>query len=97
MTVRIMIDDPPYIIVDNQRLDPIFRSAEIEPPSSKPPDQGEAPFGVVERVTISKAALERYRQYQSAATANPQNMQDSSKSDQVTVPVRLSILPKNGP
>lgn len=90
-----MIGDTPYIIVDNQRLHPISRAPKIDPTSSAQPDRKVPHFGVVDRVTISTEALERYRQYQSTATANTQKVSDLSEHQQATAPARLSDLPKS--
>lgn len=61
-----MNDEPPIIIVDNRKLAPISRIDRSRPASGKPSDQTSAPFGVVDRVTISKAAREKYREFQAA-------------------------------
>ena len=92
-----MIDDTPYIIVDNQRLHPIYRASKIEPTSSSQPDREEPPFGVVDRVTISKEALERYRLYQTAVTTNAKQLFDPSTHQKITEPARISDLSNDRP
>lgn len=57
-----MIDDTPYIIVDNQKIQPISRSPRRESATDEPHRKQEQNFGVVDRVTISKEGLERSRQ-----------------------------------
>lgn len=86
-----MIEDTPYIIVDNQKLHPVNRAPKIEPASSSQPDREEPPFGVVDRVTISKEALERYRLYQTAVTTNAKQLSDPFKHQQITEPARIRI------
>lgn len=56
-----MTDDTPYIIVDNQTISPIERP--VRPGSTAADRYGheEQPFGVVDRVTISKEAREKAR------------------------------------
>lgn len=60
-----MNDEPPTIIVDNRKLAPISRIARGSSASRNRSDEKSAPFGVVDRVTISKAAREKYRESQS--------------------------------
>lgn len=63
----VMNDEPPTIIVDDRKLTPISRIARGKSASGKRSDETSVPFGVVDRVTISKAAREKYRESQSAA------------------------------
>ena len=70
-----MNDEPPTIIVDNRKLAPISRIARGSPASRNRSDERSAPFGVVDRVTISKAAKEKFRELQSdpdEGSAKPQ-------------------------
>ena len=62
-----MIDEPPTIIVDDRKLTPISRIARGPRPYGNRSDETGVPFGVVDRVTISKAARDKYRESQSAA------------------------------
>jgi hypothetical protein len=61
----VMNDEPPIIIVDNRKLTPISRITRGAAFSGKRSDETSVPFGVVDRVTISKAAREKYRESQS--------------------------------
>jgi hypothetical protein len=57
-----MIDDTPYIIVDNQRIQPISRTPRSNPAGGEPQDRQDQNFGVVDRVTISREGREKARQ-----------------------------------
>jgi hypothetical protein len=75
-----MIDDTPrpYIIVDNQIIQPISRSPR---PDSTTGDSGldrEQSFGIVDRVTISKEGLEKSRQ-QAHEEHQPQLLENRSE------------------
>ena len=59
-----MIDDTPYIIVDNHKIAPIWRAAKPDSAPDEQPDRMDLPFGVVDRVTISGEAMEKFRQLQ---------------------------------
>lgn len=67
-----MIDKTPYIIVDDQKIFPIHRSARPGSTHSDPSGRKEQPFGVVDRVTISREAREKFRQQAQAGSA-PEN------------------------
>jgi hypothetical protein len=71
-----MIDDTPYIIVDNQIIPPIERSSPAQSAGDEPPAQKEQPFGVIDRVTISKQARERCRQQADLTKADSTNIED---------------------
>ena len=57
-----MIDETPYIIVDNQKIQPISRSKGTNSATDETKQKQEQNFGVVDRVTISKEGLEKSRQ-----------------------------------
>ena len=59
-----MIDNTPYIIVDNRKIAPLRRSSNPDPASAERPNRMDQPFGVVDRVTISGEAMEKCRQLQ---------------------------------
>lgn len=67
-----MIDDTPYIIVDNQKIAPIERSPRVKLKAQGRTQREVHPFGVVDRVTISSEAREKTRHYQTHAEASPQ-------------------------
>ena len=60
-----MDDFTPYIIVDNQRIAPLVRSRIIHRTNAYMNNnrEGDPPFGVVDRVTISNEARQRYKWY----------------------------------
>ena len=57
-----MIDNTPYIIVDNQRIQPISRTPRPNPAGGGTQDPQDQNFGVVDRVTISREGREKARQ-----------------------------------
>jgi hypothetical protein len=59
-----MNDELPTIIVDNRKLTPVSRIARAAPSFRNRSDEQSAPFGVVDRVTLSKAAREKCRESQ---------------------------------
>ena len=66
-----MINDTPYIIVDNQKIPPIGRSPGPDSATQDRTTQEEQSFGVVDRVTISREAREKARHDQAHAEADP--------------------------
>ena len=83
-----MIDDRPYIIVDNRKIAPIERSSWPQRPRGDRDRSNDQPFGVIDRVTISKEARERSRRH-------------NERSDRVASPSQSSPLltytPKSQP
>jgi hypothetical protein len=65
-----MIDKTPYIIIDDHKLAPIRGPSRTIPASADGSQREDRPFGIVDRVTISKAAMEKYRQLQLAGDAD---------------------------
>ena len=59
-------DNTPYIVVDNRKIAPIRRITHKDPLAHGRQSADERPFGVVDRVTISKAAREKLRQMESS-------------------------------
>jgi len=59
-----MIDNTPYIIVDNRKITPLRRVTTPGSVSAERPNRKDQPFGVVDRVTISGEAMEKCRQLQ---------------------------------
>ncbi len=59
-----MIDDTPYIIVDNRKIAPLNRVTTPGSVSAEKQNREDPPFGVVDRVTISSEAIEKCRQMQ---------------------------------
>ena len=66
-----MIDDTPYIIVDNRKIAPLHRVTTPGSVSAEKPNWKDQPFGVVDRVTISSEAIEKYRRLRAALEAEP--------------------------
>lgn len=66
---RPMLDDTPYIIVDDRRIAPIYRGAISHSGRAELPPEDDRPFGVVDRVTLSQAALDACRCAQEAAAS----------------------------
>ncbi len=88
-----MIDDTPYIIVDNQRLSPIERSSRSNRETVDRAGGEELTFGVVDRVTISSAAREKARQLQFQSDAAPPALENLALRQPPTRPL-LSYFPK---
>ena len=63
----LMIDDTPYIIVDNQKISPIERSSPADSTTTDRNRGKEPTFGIADRVTISSEAREKARQYRFGA------------------------------
>lgn len=89
-----MIDDIPYIIVDNQRISPIERSQRPDSATGDRTSREEQPFGVVDRVTISREAREKARQYQAHSEADPLAPENLSKKPPTTTMPLLTYSPK---
>jgi hypothetical protein len=67
--MMIMIDETSSILVNKRRIAPIRRVSRLNPASGEKPNQEDRPFGVVDRVTISKAALEKNQHLQNQVDA----------------------------
>lgn len=64
-----MINDGPYIIVDNRRIAPIERLPRSDAATDDRRGREAQPFGVVDRVTISREAREQSLQQQNPSDA----------------------------
>jgi hypothetical protein len=84
-----MIDKTPYIIVDNQKIAPIRPASKTNQTSAERSNREDQPFGVVDRVTISDDALQKYRQLQTPADADPSLLPPPSRK--VSIP-SLTLL-----
>lgn len=62
-----MIDKTPYIIVDNRKIAPIQQSPRTKSAADDESSRRQQPFGVVDRVTISKEAQEMFLKLQTQA------------------------------
>jgi len=82
-----MIDDTPYIIVDNRKIAPIERSHRPDPATAARPRREEQTFGVIDRVTISREAREKARHQTAHAEADPPSLENLSKKPPQTSPL----------
>jgi hypothetical protein len=88
-----MIDNTPYIIVDNQKISPIERAPRSDSPTADRKEPEEHTFGVVDRVTISREAREKSMQPSDHAEADPLALEARSKKPTATHP-QLTYSPK---
>lgn len=88
-----MIDDTPYIIVDNRKISPVERSVQPNPATAERKRREEQTFGVVDRVTISREAREKARQQAAQPEVAPATIPDLSKKPSITSPL-LTYSPK---
>lgn len=74
------INDTPYIIVDNQKIQPINRSSRPEHVTVGQPQ--EHTFGVIDRVTLSREGVERSRRFyhEAASQSSSPNLIDESEN-----------------
>ena len=89
-----MVDTPPYIIVDNQRISPIGWSPRLDSATIERIAPEELIFGIVDKVTISREAREKSRcleEFAKVDSSTPENL--SNESSVVTSPV-LAYSPK---
>ena len=56
-----VIEKSPYIIIDNQKIHPIGRLETIHTHHSD--DKADVPFGISDKVTISKKARQMYQNH----------------------------------
>jgi hypothetical protein len=90
---QLMIDKTPYIIVDNRKIAPIERSSRPDSAAVDHKGQEEQTFGVVDRVTLSSEAREKYRQH--AIETDPPALEDPSLKPATSRP-RLTHHPRSG-
>ena len=88
-----MVNKIPYIIVDNRKISPIERSPRPDSATADRPGHQEQPFGVVDRVTISKEAREKSRLQQTQRGADLPSLENLTKSQAMTGPL-LTYAPK---
>jgi hypothetical protein len=94
--MRIMIRDIPYIIVDNQRLAPIQPVSRPDSAGAGRQHRSDLPFGIVDRVTISREALKKNLQDLASFAAEPSvSMPYSPKATIDKLPL-LADSPKPG-
>ena len=84
----------PYIIVNDQRIFPIEWSPRSDSATAERKGQEERTFGVVDRVTISAEAREKYRWHAAqAGTDSPIPDYPSNNAPDASVPL-LAYSPK---
>ncbi|BBO90668.1 hypothetical protein [Desulfosarcina ovata] len=81
------MDEPPYIIVDNQKILPIERAPRSNPVADGKRGREDDPFGIVDRVTLSREGLEKSRQALDVVEPDRQ-------SPKPTPPPQLTYSPK---
>ena len=79
-----MNDEPPYIIVDGLKFAPILRIPQRVAVPLGLAEREASPFGVVDQVTISGAARQRYRQSRSADLQHPRPVTSGSSRQRAT-------------
>jgi len=89
-----MIDNTPYIIVDNRKISPIERSARPNSATAERKGREEQTFGVVDRVTISREAREKARNQPAHSETGPAALEVLSKQPPTTDNPRLTYSPK---
>jgi hypothetical protein len=89
-----MIDDTPYIIVDNQKISPIERSPRSGSTTAGQPRPEEQTFGVVDRVTISREAREKARLQPAHTEAEPPALEELAKQPPINNSPMLTYSPK---
>ena len=89
-----MIDDTPFIIVDNQKLSPIGRAPRPGPATDRRTRQEERPFGVIDRVTISREAREKSMQQPAQPKASSPTLEGLSINPHTATTVRLTYSQK---
>jgi len=89
-----MVDDIPYIIVDNQRIPPISRALKTGSATADGAKHQAPPFGVVDRVTISTEAMQKLRQHQASVEADFRVLPSSPAKSPAETIIRLTELPK---
>ena len=65
-----MVDPAPYIVIDNQVILPVVQTPPSGSAGGGPESPAQQDFGVVDRVTISSQARQKFRQAQ-FDTASP--------------------------
>ena len=89
-----MIDDTPYIIIDNQKISPIGRLPRSNSATADPTRRDEPTYGVVDRVTISKEAREKSRQLSTQTEAAPPAFEDLSLKSPTPDSLLLTYSPQ---
>lgn len=88
-----MIDRTPYIIVDNQKIRPIGWSPRPDHSTDDRNRREWQAFGVVDRVSISREARQKFKQTQSDE-ATPSTLKYLPQKPQATATALLTYSPK---
>ena len=91
-----MTDDAPYIIVDNQKIQPISRSPRPGPTAGDTARKQAQNFGVVDRVTLSREGLEKSKRFANAQERRPFSENRPVRSTHRSDPMLIDP-PKNRP
>ncbi|WP_319406403.1 hypothetical protein [uncultured Desulfosarcina sp.] len=89
-----MIDNTPYIIVDNRKISPIERSSRPDSATAERTGREEQTFGIVDRVTISREARERARHQPAHSETGLTALENLSKRPPATNKPLLTYSPK---
>jgi len=74
-----MAEKPPFITVDNLKIAPLYRVSRARDVHGETNAPSRDPFGVVDRVTISREAKERSLQFKGAYEAEFRVVSESAK------------------
>ena len=89
-----MVDITPYIIVDNQKISPDGWSPRSASAATGPNGRESQPFGIVDRVTISKKAREQFKRLETHVGNDLPVPNDRSNSAPVAIRPLLAYSPK---
>lgn len=90
-----MIDKTPYIIVDNRKIAPIQQSPRTKSAADDESSRRQQPFGVVDRVTISKEAQEMFLKLQTQTGATDDLPAIAQRANGIsTAAARLTYSPE---
>jgi hypothetical protein len=91
-----MIDKTPYIIVDNHKIPPIERLQRPAQAAGEEATREGKPFGVVDRVTLSREGREKSLELQARAEYDdePAFLESPPKRPAITVVDLLTYTPK---
>ena len=89
-----MVDVTPYIIVDNKRISPVGWSTPSGSASEKKKEGGEQEFGIVDRVTISKEARDKFRLFQDEMGDEPAAVVGPPDKPAISIRSLLTYSPK---
>ena len=89
-----MVDVSPYIIVDNQRISPVGGSPRSDSAAAGPKGREAQPFGIVDRVSISRKAREQFKRLETHVGNDLPIPDDRSNKAPVAIRPLLAYSPK---